>query len=68
MAGPTETEVQAIGSAAINLLHEAREFAEVNATDNWVALEDVFIQALEGDGPLITNIQAAVATARCCST
>ncbi|ANS05696.1 hypothetical protein [uncultured Mediterranean phage] len=49
MAAPTEAETQDQWAKAVNLLHELREFAEVNTTDNWVDLENALVTAMESD-------------------
>lgn len=48
MANPSEAEVQAQITAAVELLDEIYNFGSVNA-ENFVALENVLVQAFEGD-------------------
>lgn len=49
MASPTEAECQDQIRRVIKILDETHLFASVTATNNWVAMEDALVQALESD-------------------
>ena len=49
MASPTEAECQDQIRRLVKILDESHLFGSVTATNNWVAMEDAYIQALESD-------------------
>lgn len=46
---PTEAEIQTQLKNVVKIYDELKDFAEINATDNWLALEDAITQSLEGE-------------------
>jgi hypothetical protein len=65
---PTEAEIQTQLKNVVKIYDELKDFAEVNATDNWLALEDIITQSLEGEfAPAVIGAvkasRASIATA-----